>query len=74
MQFDLGFGVGIIFGASRLIRPKALTLSSVVHMPSACESYYIGKGPGFKFYDLIKLALVEYENGVVSGGGGGYKN
>ena len=31
---------------------------------------YFGKGPGFEFYDLKKLALVEYENG---GGGGGGK-
>ena len=31
---------------------------------------YFSKALGFEFYDLIKLALVEYENG---GGGGGGK-
>ena len=37
---------------------------------------YFGKGPGFEFYDLIKLALVEYENGGGGGGGkgGGIRN
>ena len=33
-----------------------------------------GKGPGFEFYDLIKIALVEYENRGGGGGGGGIRN
>ena len=40
------------------------------HIPAwQGQIQYFGKGPGFEFYDLIKLALVEYENG--GGGGGG---
>ena len=41
------------------------------HPHLAGQIQYFGKGPGFEFYDLIKLALVEYENGSGGGGGGG---
>ena len=38
------------------------------HPRLAGQIQYFSKGPGFEFYNLIKLALVEYEN---RGGGGG---